>query len=117
MNLCVEVGFIIASPIYQRTHFTTNMIGLLLQYLLPGAAGEWKAGISPGAMASKRTERGIDQGSDEDGLPLRGGEEVGSRCYASRECHGKVPRDIRDNVRELMKPVQLAVNFNVFFIY
>ena len=33
-NLSVEVGFVVAFPRYQRTHVTSNMVGLLLQYCL-----------------------------------------------------------------------------------
>jgi len=34
MNLSAEIGFIVTFPRYQRTHLTSNMIGLLLQYCL-----------------------------------------------------------------------------------
>ena len=34
MNLSVEIGFVVAFPRYQRTHVTSNMVGLLLQYCL-----------------------------------------------------------------------------------
>ena len=34
MNLSAEVGFVVAFPRYQRTHLTSNIIGLLLQYCL-----------------------------------------------------------------------------------
>ena len=33
-NLSVEIGFVVAFPKYQRTHITSNMVGLLLQYCL-----------------------------------------------------------------------------------
>jgi RimJ/RimL family protein N-acetyltransferase len=33
-NLCTEIGFVITLPAYQRTHVTSNAVGLLLQYAL-----------------------------------------------------------------------------------
>ena len=33
-NLSVEIGFIIVLPPFQRTHITTNAVGLLLRYAL-----------------------------------------------------------------------------------
>jgi RimJ/RimL family protein N-acetyltransferase len=33
-NLSTELGFLIVFPRYQRTHLTSNMVGLLLQYCL-----------------------------------------------------------------------------------
>ena len=33
-NLSAEVGFVVVFPRYQRTHLTSNMVGLLLQYCL-----------------------------------------------------------------------------------
>lgn len=33
-NLSAEIGLVIAFPKYQRTHLTSNMVGLLLQYCL-----------------------------------------------------------------------------------
>lgn len=34
MNLCTEIGFVIIMPAFQRTHVTSNAVGLLLQYAL-----------------------------------------------------------------------------------
>ena len=34
VNLCVEIGYIVILPEFQRTHVTTNMVGLLAQYAL-----------------------------------------------------------------------------------
>jgi len=34
MDLSAEIGFVVAFPRYQRTHLTSNMVGLLLQYCL-----------------------------------------------------------------------------------
>ncbi|TFK67306.1 hypothetical protein BDN72DRAFT_799087 [Pluteus cervinus] len=33
-NRCTEIGFVITLPKYQRTHVTSNAVGLLLQYTL-----------------------------------------------------------------------------------
>lgn len=33
-NLCTEIGFVITLPPFQRTHVTSNAVGLLLQYAL-----------------------------------------------------------------------------------
>lgn len=39
-NLSTEIGFIVILPPFQRTHVTSNAIGLLLQYALePGSTG------------------------------------------------------------------------------
>lgn len=39
-NLSTELGFVVTLPSFQRTHVTSNAIGLLLQYALePGVAG------------------------------------------------------------------------------
>ncbi|MCJ1462339.1 hypothetical protein MMC07_000939 [Pseudocyphellaria aurata] len=39
-NLSTEIGYVVTSPAFQRTHVTSNAIGLLLQYALePGSAG------------------------------------------------------------------------------
>ncbi|KAF8920586.1 acyl-CoA N-acyltransferase [Mucidula mucida] len=34
IDLCVEIGFIVILPAFQRTHVTTHMVGLLGQYAL-----------------------------------------------------------------------------------
>jgi len=53
MNLSVEMGLVVAFARYQRTHLTSNMIGLLLQYCLElpenGGLGlrrvQWQANV------------------------------------------------------------------------
>ncbi|KAF8914924.1 hypothetical protein CPB85DRAFT_1201179, partial [Mucidula mucida] len=34
LDLCTEIGFVIILPAFQRTHVTTNAVGLLMQYAL-----------------------------------------------------------------------------------
>jgi RimJ/RimL family protein N-acetyltransferase len=37
VHLSTEIGFIVIPPPYQRTHVTTNAVGLMLQFALDGA--------------------------------------------------------------------------------
>jgi RimJ/RimL family protein N-acetyltransferase len=76
-NLCTEIGFVITLPAYQRTHVTSNAVGLLLQYALnrpddPVAPGlgmrrvEWRAHSMnlPSAATARRmgfVEEGVLQ--------------------------------------------------------
>lgn len=60
-NLSTEIGNVVTSPTFQRTHVTSNAIGLLLQYALePGSTGglglrrvQWQC--SSMNVASQRT--------------------------------------------------------------
>lgn len=131
MNLCVEVGFIFAFPRYQRTHLTTNMIGLLLQYCLElpenGGLGlrrvQWqanaqnetsiKAAIRMGFHYEgvKRWDRVIVASAGKQNtaerLPREGDprrRDFGRHTAILGLCWDDWEDGIRDKVRELMKP-------------
>jgi RimJ/RimL family protein N-acetyltransferase len=63
-NLCTEIGFVITFPRFQRTHITSNAIGLLLHFALdlPAAGGlglrrvAWKANAA-NAQSVRTAER------------------------------------------------------------
>lgn len=67
MNLSAEIGLLITFPRYQRTHVTSNMVGLLLQYCLDlperGGLGlrrvQWQANVQNNASTKTALRMGF----------------------------------------------------------
>ncbi|RPA98943.1 acyl-CoA N-acyltransferase [Choiromyces venosus 120613-1] len=87
-NLSTEIGYLITFPAFQRTHVTTNAVGLLLQYALDpehmGGLGlrrvQWQTNV-PNVASARTAER---MGFMKEGL-LRW-----DRVFADGERRGKV---------------------------
>lgn len=131
MNLSVEIGFVVAFPTYQRTHITSNMVGLLLQYCLDvpehGGLGlrrvQWQANAQNEASVKtalrmgfqhegvKRWERVIPASiwkpNTVEKLPREGDPrrtDPGRHTVVLGLCWDEWEDGTREKVRELMKP-------------
>ena len=131
MNLTVELGFVVAFPRYQRTHLTSNMIGLLLQYCLElpenGGLGlrrvQWQANVQNEASIKaalrmgflhegvKRWERvvtaAVGKPNTVEKLPREGDPrraDPGRHTAVLGLCWDDWESGSREKVRELMKP-------------
>lgn len=131
MNLSAEIGFLMAFPRYQRTHLTSNMLGLLLQYCLEvperGGLGlrrvQWQANVQNGASVNaalrmgfqqegvKRWDRvipaSIGKPNEVERLPREGDPHrtgFGRHTALLGLCWDDWEDGVREKVRELMKP-------------
>ena len=130
-DLSVEIGFVVAFPKYQRTHLTSNMVGLLLQYCLEvpenGGLGlrrvQWQANVQNGASVKaglrmgfihegvKRWERIVPAAEGKpnttERLPREGDprrRDPGRHTAVLGLCWDDWEDGAREKVRELMKP-------------
>lgn len=131
MNLSVEIGFVVAFARYQRTHLTSNMVGLLLQYCLElpenGGLGlrrvQWQANVQNEASVKaalrmgfqregvKRWERiipaSVGKPNTVEKLPREGDprrEGLGRHTAVLGLCWDDWEDGTREKVGELMKP-------------
>lgn len=131
MDLSAEIGFVITFPKYQRTHITSNMIGLLLQFCLElpenGGLGlrraQWQAnvqntrsvqaGLRMGFLHEgvKRWERVIPASEGKpnttERLPREGDPrrvDLGRHTAVLGLCWDDWEDGARERVRELMRP-------------
>ncbi|KAK4202608.1 putative acetyltransferase [Triangularia verruculosa] len=86
VHLSTEIGFVVVLPQYQRTHVTTNAVGLMLQYALdgPDRGGiglrrvQWKTSSMNPASARAAERLGFrHEGVLRWHMVFRGGEEKG----------------------------------------
>lgn len=131
INLSSEIGFAFAFPRYQRTHLTSNMVGLLLQYCLElpehGGLGlrrvQWQANAKNEVSVNtalrmgfrhegvKRWDRvisaSVGKPNTAEKLP-RGGDprrtDFGRHTALLGLCWDDWEDGTREKVRELMKP-------------
>jgi len=130
-DLSVEIGFVVAFPKYQRTHITSNMIGLLLQFCLElpenGGLGlrrvQWQANVQNTTSVKaclrmgfkqegvKRWERIVPAAEGKpntterfprEGDPRR--RDPGRHTVVLGLCWDDWEDGAREKVRELMKP-------------
>lgn len=130
-NLSAELGFVVAFPKYQRTHLTTNMIGLLLQYCLElpenGGLGlrrvQWQANAQNAAsikaalrlgflhegvkrweriVLASETKQNTVEKLPREGDPRRA--DPGRHTAVLGLCWDDWEDGTREKVRELMKP-------------
>lgn len=131
-NLCTEIGFIVTLPAFQRTHVTTNAVGLLLHYALDlpelGGLGlrrvQWQASASNQRSVDaaiklgfrfegvQRWQRALPSAKSKavssNGIPLRGGdprrENPGRDTAILAICWDDWEEGCRERVDEMMKP-------------
>jgi len=130
-NLSTEIGFVVAFPRYRRTHLTSNMIGLLLQFCLElpenGGLGlrrvQWQANAQNASSVKaalrmcflhegiKRWERTIPASGGKpntvERLPREGDprrKDFGRHTALLALCWDDWEEGAREKVQELMKP-------------
>jgi len=130
-NLSTEVGLLVTFPRYQRTHLTSNMVGLLLQYCLElpenGGLGlrrvQWQANVQNAASINaskrmgflwegvKRWDRvipaSVGKPNTVERLPREGDSrmaDLGRHTALLAVCWDDWEDGTREKVKELMKP-------------
>lgn len=78
-NLSTEVGFVITLPAFQRTHVTSNAIGLLLQYALELPA-QLEDGSVTGGLGLRRVQWQVNAAN---ATSMRTAERMGFRMEAN----------------------------------